>query len=497
MAYEDNLILDISFDEPAGSSTVTDTSPSGANGNVVACDFVEGEGGSNCIEFDGKGYVEIPEDVIPFEGDFTLLARVKYKEFPDGFTGKRFGLYINFGAAGYSEVFLNIPPDTWGDLAVVKEAQAMRIYWNTELLEAIELTSQPFGIAFIQDIYSSEYGYGNMANLKAYNVAIPIDQPTDPVYAISVLPTTINFTAEGSTESFTVTATKDGNPVAVENIAKPYWITVALDAFNITAQTNSSIARSGAITFRPVGGDVTAEIIVTQEAAGDPGPGPDPGPEVKVLEYYIDGTNFKEWDIYVSESNGLLDRPKLKAPLKVDWDDYHGEVVDLRSKRVEAREITLNCFMRATGKLDFATKLNTFLDVFGKDGTQRLTVEIDPDRPLIYEVYNESGISISKRWNDDLMVGTFSLKLKEPEPVKRILKFTRTSAATTATITLTSNKTVTVYWGDGSKTEDVYGTNTTVSHTYTKNGDYFIVVAGVIEDITGFTSNGAIVWNKL
>lgn len=215
------------------------------------------------------------------------------------------------------------------------------------------------------------------------------------------------------------------------------------------------------------------------------------------LEYYLNGINFKDWGVYVSESGGVLDRPKLKTPPKVDWDDYHGEVVDLRGKRVGAREITLNCFMQATGKADFAAKLNSFLDELGKDGTQRLTIVIDPDKPLIYEVYNESGVSVSKRWRDDIMAGTFTLKLQEPEPVKRILRFTRNGAATQASITITSNKTVTVYWGDGTKTEDVYGTATTVTHTYSQFGTYYVVVAGVIEDITSFSSNCAIVWNKL
>lgn len=215
------------------------------------------------------------------------------------------------------------------------------------------------------------------------------------------------------------------------------------------------------------------------------------------LEYYLNGVNFKNWGVYVSESNGVLDRPKLKTPPKVDWDDYHGEVVDLRGKRVGAREITLNCFIQATGKVDFVTKLNSFMDEFGRDGTQRLTILIDPEKPLIYEVYNENGVSVSKRWRDELMVGTFSLKLQDPDPVKRILKFTQTSAATTHTITLTSAKSVTIYWGDGTKTEDVYGTDISISHTYPAIGDYFAVIAGVIEDITDFSTNGTIVWNKL
>ena len=30
--------------------------------------------------------------------------------------------------------------------------------------------------------------------------------------------------------------------------------------------------------------------------------------------------------LYGGESNGLLDRPKMKTPVSVDWPDYHGEV---------------------------------------------------------------------------------------------------------------------------------------------------------------------------
>jgi hypothetical protein len=216
------------------------------------------------------------------------------------------------------------------------------------------------------------------------------------------------------------------------------------------------------------------------------------------LAYSIDYKDFKDWDIYVSDSKGLLDRPKTKAPYSIDWPDYHGEIIDLDSKRIEAREITLECFMKASGKLDFVNKLNDFLDVFSQDGTQRLMVDIHPTKPLLYEVYNESGIAIDKRWNDNLMVGTFSLKLKEPDPVKRIVRHQRISDDTkTLSITLTSEKAITIYWGDGTKSEDVYGTGVTVTHTYNNNGIYYAILCGVIEDITNFTTNGIIVWNKL
>jgi hypothetical protein len=488
MAYEANIILDLSFDQPAGTSTVTDTSPSGVVGNVVDCEFVPGENGTNCVEFDGQGYVDIEEDIIPVSGNFTILARLKYTPLLDG---TKFGFRANLGVIGSNEVWLNIPSDTWGNLAIVKEDLTVRIYWNAELLETITLPAQPLGISFVQNT-DVEYGVGNMATVKAYNVAIPIEETPEPepVYEISVQPTTINFIAEGSEALFTVTATKDGGPVGIE-VNKPSWVVVDLNTSKITANANNGYARVGSVLFRPVGGNVTATISITQEAASNPA---DTG---NALEYYLNGVNFKDWDIYVSESTGVLDRPKLKAPPKVDWDDYHGEVVDLRNKRVGAREITLHCFMKATGKVDFATKLSSFLDVFGQDGTQRLTIEIDPKKPLIYEVYNESGVSISKRWRDELMVGTFTLKLQEPDPVKRIVKFTHTATGTTHTITLTSNKVVTVYWGDGTKTDDIYGNQVSVSHTYPANGDYFAVITGVIEDITDFATNGETVWNKL
>jgi hypothetical protein len=216
------------------------------------------------------------------------------------------------------------------------------------------------------------------------------------------------------------------------------------------------------------------------------------------LNYLIEGVNFKEFGITVSESKGVLDRPKLKSPFKADWPDYHGEMIDLTRKRVEAREIELECWIQAAGERDFINKLDRFLDIFQKDGTQRLTIDIHPTKPLLFEVYNENGIGISKRWNEELMVGKFTLQLKEPDPVKRVIRHQRISEDTkTLTMTMTTAKSVTVYWGDGTKDIDVYGENITCSHNYTQNGIFYAIIGGVIEDITNFSTSGIIVWNKL
>jgi hypothetical protein len=217
------------------------------------------------------------------------------------------------------------------------------------------------------------------------------------------------------------------------------------------------------------------------------------------LQYFLEGKEFvSTWDLYVSESNGLLDRPKMKEPLKIDWQSEHGQVVDLNNKRLDARTITLSCFMKAEGKEDFIRKVNDFLSIFNADGTQRLQVNVKEDKPLVYEVYNEDGTAIDKKWNDSLMVGTFSLKLVEPQPVKRVLRHQMTgSFNATCTVTLTSNKPLTIYWGDGAVSYDIYGTAVTATHTYTSNGIYYPIVAGVIEKVTDFSTNAIIVWSRL
>ena len=216
--------------------------------------------------------------------------------------------------------------------------------------------------------------------------------------------------------------------------------------------------------------------------------------------YFIDGVNIKEaYGVCVSGSDGVLDRPKLKAPLSLDWSNYHGEVVDLNHKYYEPREITLSCFVKADTKMDFINKVSQFTKLFDKNGTQRLMISVHPTKPLIYEVYCKDAIAISKTWSNDLMVGTFKLKLIEPEPVKRILKhFKVGSSSATCQILLKSIKSLNIYWGDGSVDHDIYSENGQgFAHTYTNDGEYFIVITGCISEIAEFSTNAIVVWNEL
>ena len=220
------------------------------------------------------------------------------------------------------------------------------------------------------------------------------------------------------------------------------------------------------------------------------------------LDYYIDEINLKDYGIRVESSDGVIDGLKMKSPFSVKWDDEHGETVDLSRPRFDAREITLNCWLRTTGGyMEFANKVTSLISALRKGGTHRLRIDINPTKPLVYEVYCPDGLAIKKRWNKELMIGKFSLVLREPEPVKRVLKhIVITEATKKTTISFKSNRLYNVYWGDMTADYDVGGDDsktTTIEHTYAKNGDYFIVITGVVEDIKEFKTNAIVVWNEL
>lgn len=403
---EQNLILSLPFDEAAGSKTAYDYAQNRHDATISGgANFVAGKQG-NCIDFEGTGAATIEADILTLAENFTILAWVKSKDYPDGFTGKRIGVFCNTANMEGSQVlWVNIPADSWEFLVIRKNGNNVSIMLDLQSVGKITLDDTLTGIALIQDIYGTEYGYAELDEAKIYNIAL-----TD---------------AEIEEE--------------LNNISQ--------------------------------------------------------------LEYYIDGTNLRDFGIRVESSSGVLDLPKLKSPTSNDWADYHGKVIDLTDKRYDEREITLNCWLKASGKMDFTERVNKLYEIFRKDGTQRLMISIHPTKPLVYEVYCEDGISPSKTWHDDLMIGTFTLKLKEPDPVKKVVRHQKLSSTSQKlTVGFKSDKMVNVYWGDGEVDYDVYGDHTgdnALTHTYTDNGIYYAIVGGVIEEISDFKTSGIIVWNRL
>ena len=211
------------------------------------------------------------------------------------------------------------------------------------------------------------------------------------------------------------------------------------------------------------------------------------------VKYYINGINFDEFEVYVSASKGVTSKLSHKDNLQVDWNEYHGVAIDRDKKpRYQERTIQLDCFINATGYDDFITKCNNFISQFEKAGTVRFKIKVG-DNVLPYEVYCPDAFDIDKKWNDVHMVGTFKIKLIEPEPVKMVLRPT----VKATTITLSSDKMLNVFWGDGTYNIDICGTNKTINHTYLTDPTEEIIITGVVEDISNLTSNCAVIWNNL
>lgn len=219
------------------------------------------------------------------------------------------------------------------------------------------------------------------------------------------------------------------------------------------------------------------------------------------ITYYINGVTFSSLGVGASQSKGIIDGLQLREPKKMTWPDHHGEVVDLSTPRYKAREITLECFIKAATSTAFILAIQSFLAAFQKAGLQQLLLEVNDGvstrKPLIYMVYLESGVELTKKWSATSMSGSFTLKLREPEPVKKVYSFTAAAGAMTASVALTTTEPVNIYWGDGSVTYDVTTASGAATHLYSATGLKYIVITGVIEDITGVTTGATLIWSRL
>lgn len=166
------------------------------------------------------------------------------------------------------------------------------------------------------------------------------------------------------------------------------------------------------------------------------------------VRYSINGHYLKDFGIYVSESKGIADALNRKAVQKYDWAEYHGASVDLSNPKYEEREIELKCFVRGADWEQMFNNFNSIIrDQFSKGGTQRLMIEPFNYKALVYEVYVTDDVQVSKRFRNGEMFGVFSLKMKEPNPIKKVLKVT----GETFSLSYDSEAETEVFWGDGTK----------------------------------------------
>lgn len=403
----DYLVLYLPFDEPQGSTVAYDYSANRLDAAISGADFVAGKVG-NAIKFPGSGKGVVSTNPLSFTGDFTVsaLANGNKSARESDTNPHKIGWLINLsGVNSFLEYWIDLAPDVWTHLALVRNGHYLRYYVNGALVQEQNLSGTIIGLSLNQDYYGSPYGLGCLDELQLFSKALSQEE--------------------------------------------------LLSLFDNSVR----------------------------------------------LEYYLDALNLKDdLHVRVSDSRGVIDGLKMKSPFAVEFRDENGEFVDLRDPVFEPRDISLDCWIKADGKSDFVDKVHALETIFRGGGTHRLMIITNPTKPLVYEVYLPNGVAVSKKWRDDIMIGTFTLNLREPEPVKRVLKHIAVSSATrTCTINLTSDRFFNIYWGDGSADYDIGGTGeeVTISHEYAANGDYYPIITGVIKEITDFSTNAIVVWSEL
>ena len=134
------------------------------------------------------------------------------------------------------------------------------------------------------------------------------------------------------------------------------------------------------------------------------------------LAYSIDGRNFKDYGVYVSSSQGLIGGLKPKKGLAAEWPDENGSYPDLEALCFEGRNIVLNCFMKADSAQQFIGRIDAFCALFYTVGEHILKLELG-DKALVYKVRLADAINVEKKFRDERMIASFSLKLFEYAPV--------------------------------------------------------------------------------
>lgn len=146
------------------------------------------------------------------------------------------------------------------------------------------------------------------------------------------------------------------------------------------------------------------------------------------LVWSLNGKYFKDFGVGISSSDGILGELKPKKQDTKDWSEYNGVALDLTKKpKYEAREFTLSGWIVGA---DWLTMLNNFNALFGEfrnAGKQRLLLDVFGQKTLVFDVRCDDEIELKKTFKQGKMVGMFSLKLIEHNPIKKILYTDKTN----------------------------------------------------------------------
>jgi hypothetical protein len=217
------------------------------------------------------------------------------------------------------------------------------------------------------------------------------------------------------------------------------------------------------------------------------------------LAYEFNGRNLLEFGVNVKDIRGHLGLPDTKEREEYSWPEEHGLAIKNETVvRYNRRTIELDVFFKFNSRDEAIDKTMELKMLLTQNPYQRFVFRA-ASRLVPYDVQVLNGFDFEiPRWYDGGAMAEFTVTLTENRPVKRVLKFVRTSDANKqVNISMNTNKhQFFIFWGDGTYTKDVNGSAASVSHEYDIDGEYLINVYGVIENVTNFNTNAITVWPR-
>ena len=207
---------------------------------------------------------------------------------------------------------------------------------------------------------------------------------------------------------------------------------------------------------------------------------------MKAVIYSLNGQKLKDYKVYISESKGLLDKLKPKNRASYDWAEYHGKAVDTSPTKYEEREITLSGWIEGENWQEIKRNFDRLLSEFDKEGLVRLVVDFGDK--LVFDVYLYDGVELNKNFSQGQTIGKFTLKMKEPNPIKKTLSIARGRF---------NLKFTALSWVDiniNGKNRSMKG-NVDIHEDLSENENY-ITIAGNLEDIKNLETNATILWEN-
>lgn len=209
--------------------------------------------------------------------------------------------------------------------------------------------------------------------------------------------------------------------------------------------------------------------------------------------YKLNNIKFYDLGVYISKSKSLLDKLKPKTRRSYNWAEYHGKAIDLSKPKYEEREITLEGWVEGENWQDMNNKFNTLLKEFDKEGTQRLIVEFGGI--LAYDVYLSDSVELVKKFKNGKMYGLFTLKVREPRPVKKVLLLEGANAVLNLTMSFSDKQVIDINV-DGIEHSN-WNQQVINIQNYNmpenESNRNIIIVSGNLEELISFETNAEII----